>query len=125
MFSTFHVSIAYTYFYNNWCSLVTNDQILCSKEGNCIMDAQRSQPTLPENGAKLTSERRQQVSRRTMLKLGALGLAASTLGILEAEAWLPYRIAHAAPSSLPAIQFDISNYIAPARTIDGVLFRFG
>ena len=88
------------------------------------MNAQHSQPTLPENGAGLTTGR-QQVSRRTMLKLGALGLAASTLGILEAEAWLPTRIAHARPSSLPNIQFDINDYIAPARNIDGTLFRFG
>src|SRR6266568_2442758 len=88
------------------------------------MNAQHSQPTLPENGAGLTTGR-QQVSRRTMLKLGALGLAASTLGILEAEAWLPTRIAHARPSSLPNIQFDINDYIAPARNINGTLFRFG
>src|SRR5437016_12284932 len=88
------------------------------------MNAQHFQPTLPENGSGLTSGR-QQVSRRTMLKLGALGLAASTLGILEAEAWLPTRIAHARPSSLPNIQFDISDYIAPARNIHGTLFRFG
>ena len=88
------------------------------------MNAQHSQPTLPENGTGLTTGR-QQVSRRTMLKLGALGLAASTLGILEAEAWLPTRIAHARPSSLPNIQFDINDHIAPARNIDGTLFRFG
>lgn len=65
------------------------------------------------------------MNRRTMLKLGALGLAASTLGILAEEEWLPRRVAHAAPPGLPDIQFDISNYIAPARSIDGILFRFG
>lgn len=89
-----------------------------------MKNAQHSQPTLPENGAGRTTGRRQ-VSRRTMLKLGALGLAASTLGILEAEGWFPARIAHARPAILPNIQFDISNYIAPARKIDGTLFRFG
>src|SRR5438105_7836911 len=60
-----------------------------------------------------------------MRQLGAHGLASSTLGILEAEAWLPTRIAHARPSSLPNIQFDINDYIAPARNIHGTLFRFG
>lgn len=60
-----------------------------------------------------------------MLKLGVLGLTASTFGILAEEAWLPHRLAYAAPSALPDIQFDISNYIAPARSIDGVIFRFG
>lgn len=73
----------------------------------------------------IPAKAKRQMSRRTMLKLGALGVAASTLGILEAEAWLPRRIAQAAPGGLPDIQFDISNYLAPARTIDGVLFRFG
>ncbi|HLX59408.1 MAG TPA: hypothetical protein VKR83_20510 [Ktedonobacteraceae bacterium] len=88
------------------------------------MDARYSQPSFSEHEAKPITAG-WHVSRRSMLKLGALGLAASTLGILEAEAWLPQRVAHAAPSSLPQIQFDISNYIAPAQTIDGVLFRFG
>src|SRR5437763_16835302 len=87
------------------------------------MNAQHSQPTLPENGAGLTTGR-QQVSRRTLLKLGALGLAASTLGILEAESWLTTRIAHARPSSLTNIQFDLSDCIDPARNIHQIFFRF-
>ncbi len=88
------------------------------------MDNRHSQPLFSEVGPQPARVKRQ-VSRRAMLKLGALGVAASTLGILEAQAWLPRRIAHAAPARLPDIQFDISNYLAPARTIDGVLFRFG
>jgi hypothetical protein len=60
-----------------------------------------------------------------VLKAGALGLAASTLGVLELAAWTPRRLAHAAPPGLPDIQFDIGAYIAPAETIDGIPFRFG
>ena len=71
------------------------------------------------------SQRSGQLSRRSLLKLGALGLTASTLAILEANSWLPQRLAHAAPTSLPDIQFDIANYLPPAQTINGVLFRFG
>ncbi len=71
------------------------------------------------------SHRSWQLSRRSLLKLGALGLTASTLAILEANSWLPQRLAHAAPTSLPDIQFDIANYLPPAQTINGVLFRFG
>lgn len=88
------------------------------------MEAHYSKSSFPEHEGTPAKAKRQ-MSRRAMLKLGALGVAASTLGILEAEAWLPRRIAHAAPAHLPDIQFDISNYLAPARTIDGVLFRFG
>nr|HET6901328.1 hypothetical protein [Ktedonobacteraceae bacterium] len=90
-----------------------------------MMDAQNSEPTL-ENAAMLANgKRRRGMSRRTVLKLGTLGLAASTLGILEVDAWLPNRAAHAAPSMLPAIQYDISQYIAPVKSIDGIPFQFG
>lgn len=65
------------------------------------------------------------ISRRRALQLGALGLAVSTLGLADALAIRPERIAHAAPAELPNIQHDIDGYIAPARSIDGTLFRFG
>ncbi len=65
------------------------------------------------------------LSRRTILKAGALGLAASSLGILDALAWMPRRLAHAVPASLPDIQFDIGNFIGSAETINGVAVRFG
>ncbi|MGZ3624061.1 MAG: DUF7405 family protein [Ktedonobacteraceae bacterium] len=89
------------------------------------MKPQDLRAPLSENGEELPRLRRQEVSRRTVMKLGALGLTASTLGLLGAETWLPRRIAYATPPDLPNIQFDISNYIAPAETIDGTLFRFG
>ncbi|MDQ2903833.1 MAG: hypothetical protein M3Y81_09800 [Chloroflexota bacterium] len=68
------------------------------------------------------------LSRRTLLKagVGALGLSASTLTALTVLARTPNRMAAARPHGpLPEIQYDISDYIAPARTIDGVVFRFG
>ena len=65
------------------------------------------------------------VSRRSMLKLGALGLAATTLEVVGGTAWLPKRAFRAAPSGLPSVQFDLEQYIAPAETIDGLQFRFG
>ena len=57
---------------------VTN--FVSCEEGKCMVDAQHSQSTLSENGAGFTINKRQ-VSRRTVLKLGAVGLAASTRGI--------------------------------------------
>jgi len=65
-----------------------------------------------------------QFSRRTALKMGALGLSAATMGTLESLANVE-RLAHAAPATLPNIQFDISHFIAPARTINGIQVRFG
>ena len=66
------------------------------------------------------------VSRRSLLKLGLLGTAATTLASIDALAWMPKRVAHAAPSAgFPDIQFDIGNFIAPAQSINGIPFRFG
>ncbi len=64
------------------------------------------------------------ISRRSTLKLTALGLASASLGVVGST-WVPKRIAHNAPSGRPDIQFDIGEYIGPAETIDGVQFRFG
>jgi len=66
------------------------------------------------------------LTRRALLgKAAGLGLAASTLGALEALAWTPMRASAAAPPSLPDIQFAIGDFIPPAITVDGVDFRFG
>ncbi len=67
------------------------------------------------------------VSRRSLLKLGLAGSAAATLASIDALAWAPKRLAHAAAAStsFPDIQFDIGNFIAPAQTINGISFRFG
>jgi len=64
------------------------------------------------------------VSRRSVLKLGASGLTMATLGALGST-WVPTRLAHPAPSSLPSIQFDIGDYIGPVEAINGIDFRFG
>jgi len=64
------------------------------------------------------------VSRRTALKMGAAGMLASQVGMLEQLATMPNRVAMAA-GALPNIQFDIGNFIAPAFTVNGVLVRFG
>jgi len=91
------------------------------------MDAQFPPPrTLakPEDFEQLP---KRPVSRRALLKMGLASAAASTLAGIDALAWAPKRLAQAAASStsFPDIQFDIGNFIAPAQTINGVLFRFG
>src|SRR5213593_2417879 len=66
-----------------------------------------------------------ELSRRSVLKLGGLGLVSTALELMLGPVWTPRRIAQAAPSGLPDIQFDIGDYTAPAETIDGIPFRFG
>jgi hypothetical protein len=69
---------------------------------------------------------RRSFTRRDLLRLSAYGFTASTLGAIGAAAWAPQR-ANAAPifAQWPDIQFDISQFIAPALTINGVQVRFG
>ncbi len=91
------------------------------------MDSQPSRPRdmlRPEDFEQLPKK---PVSRRSLLKLGLASAAATTLAGIDALAWTPKRLAQAAPSatSFPDIQFDIGNFIAPARTINGIPFQFG
>jgi hypothetical protein len=78
----------------------------------------------PEDFAKVPKK---YVSRRDLLRLGLTGAAATTLAGIDRLAWAPRRLALAASAStsFPDIQFDIGNFIAPAQTINGILFRFG
>jgi hypothetical protein len=63
------------------------------------------------------------IDRREFVASAArLGLAASTLGALDALASMPARAD--AARRRPDIQFDIAGAIAPARTVDGVVVRF-
>src|ERR1051326_273020 len=90
------------------------------------MEFQPRRPGAPEE--ILTEPKQPSVSRRTLLKVGALGLAsAATLGLVDAVAFLPKRVADAAPvtAGLPDIQFDIGNSIAPIQTINNLQFHFG
>ena len=64
------------------------------------------------------------VSRRSVLKLGASGLTMATL-VAIGSASVPKRLARPVPGRLPAIQFDIGDYIGPVETINGIDFRFG
>jgi hypothetical protein len=53
-----------------------------------------------------------------------LGLSASTLGALEAVAWTPERAEAAGRARLPDIQFDTTDFVGPAQTVDGVVVQF-
>lgn len=91
------------------------------------MDAQFSHPETNPQPDEFKKAPKKLVSRRDLIKLGLAGAAATTLVGIDALAWAPDRVALAAPNStsFPDIQFDIGNFIAPAQTLNGVLFRFG
>lgn len=91
------------------------------------MDAQFPQHSTILDESAFAQLPKHPVSRRALLKLGLAGAAATTLAGIDTLAWAPKRLALAATSStsFPDIQFDIGNFIAPAQTINGILFRFG
>src|SRR5512146_2002452 len=91
------------------------------------MDAQSPKPRQNVSAEDFQKLPKTPVSRRDLMKLGLAGTAAATLASIDSAAWLPKRIAQAAPyvTSFPDIQFDIGNFIAPAQTINGIPFRFG
>jgi hypothetical protein len=61
-----------------------------------------------------------------MLKMSAFGLAAGSLVALDKAGLSLTRLeAHAAPATLPDIQYDIVPYLGPVQTIEGVQFRMG
>jgi hypothetical protein len=65
-----------------------------------------------------------QLTRRAFVETAArLGLAASTLGALDALALVPARADAAARRRPSDIQFDGADVFAPARKIDGVVVR--
>ncbi len=88
------------------------------------MESQPRRPTSLEE--IMTEPKKEALSRRSILKLGALSLAsATTLSALDTLAFVPKRLAQAAPTTLPDIQFDIGNFIAPVQTINNIPFQFG
>jgi hypothetical protein len=63
--------------------------------------------------------------RGLLVAAGRLGLGATLLGALDATAFTPTRAdAAAGRVRAPDIQFDIDRFIAPARTVDGIVVRF-
>jgi hypothetical protein len=96
-------------------------------------------PTEPKSGCPVAHNRNDEskpsylasdilkrpISRRSALRrgggafIGALG----TLGLVDQLAWQPQRVAWADPGILafPDVQYDLSPFMPPAQTIDGIL----
>ena len=64
------------------------------------------------------------ISRRSILQLGAVG-AGALITRLDHRFAVPQRVEQGRPSTLPDIQFDVGDFLAPVRSIDGVDFHFG
>src|SRR5438309_1111927 len=89
------------------------------KTGGCPFHRKaraEAQPELPE---LMMEPMPGTVSRRTVLKLGAMGLTGLATFNMLGPAGMPVRQAQAAPARLPNIQYDLDAFIPPARTIDG------
>ncbi len=66
------------------------------------------------------------LTRRALLARAArLGVAASTLGALDALAFAPRRAIASTPTTLPEIQHQIERFLPPAFTSEGVKVRMG
>jgi hypothetical protein len=90
-------------------------------------------PQSPRSGRSINVDEVEKVpnipiDRRTLLKVGGLGgvgVLATTLVAIGAQAWTPKRVDATPPPAFPDIQFDVGEFIAPAQTIAGVPVRFG
>ncbi|HEX5401042.1 MAG TPA: hypothetical protein VFX16_01930 [Pseudonocardiaceae bacterium] len=96
--------------------------LLCCAFNICATDWSRRATMEPERKSGRPSRRNH--GRRTVLKAGAVGGAAAVMAMLDEFAWSPLRPAMAATAP-PDIQFDLSSYIAPATSVDGVAVQFG
>jgi hypothetical protein len=84
---------------------------------------QAARPAHAAAGPRSSGAEAGTIDRRAFVASAArLGLAASTLGALDALAFAPAR--SDAATRRPDIQFDVAGAIAPARTVDGVVVRF-
>src|SRR5258708_15665794 len=103
--------------------------------GRRLNTVRRGGPTLERPDSPMSPEPEDRpshgvASRRTVLKsAGALATALATLELTGRATRVPVRLPLAdavnAAATLPDIQHDIGNYIAPAQTINGVPVRFG
>jgi hypothetical protein len=64
------------------------------------------------------------VTRRSLVKMGMLGAAATTLAGIDALTWAPARNVQST-TTFPEIQFDIGNTFMPIQVIDQVQIHFG
>lgn len=99
-----------------------------SPSGHCPVNRHASDvyarpPLSPDELEKLPAK---PLSRRTLLKVGGIGAAATAFASVGSLAWMPKRVARAMPTtSFPDIQFDIGAFVHPAQTIAGVQVDFG
>lgn len=91
------------------------------------MDSQSPLPKHIVRAEEIVKVPKVPVNRRALLKLGMLGMSATTLASIDALVWTPERIVEAAANAtaFPDIQFDIGNFIGPVKTFNNVQVRFG
>jgi hypothetical protein len=65
------------------------------------------------------------IDRRDILKIAGTGAIATTMASLSTLAWMPKRVDALAKATLPDIQFDLSQFVHPATTVNGIQVQFG
>jgi hypothetical protein len=66
------------------------------------------------------------INRRDLLKIGGAGAIATAMASASAVAWIPKRVgAASAATQFSDIQFDISQFVHPATTVNNVQVQFG
>lgn len=89
-------------------------------------DTQTSQPRPANSTDEIEKIPGTPIARRDLLKIAGAGAIATTMASLSTTAWMPRRVAAAtAATQFPDIQFDLSSFVHPATTVNGIQVQFG
>jgi hypothetical protein len=90
------------------------------------MDSQSSRPRSARSTDEFVKILGTPIDRRDLLKIAGAGAIATTMASLSTTAWMPKRVeALPAATQFPDIQFDLSQFVHPATTVNGIQVQFG
>jgi hypothetical protein len=93
------------------------------------MDTQSPQPRRALSTDEISKIQGTPIDRRDLLKIAGAGAIATTMASLSTTAWMPRRVSALAKTptttTFPDIQFDLSQFVHPATTVNGIQVQFG
>jgi hypothetical protein len=89
------------------------------------MDTQSPQPRRALSTDEIEKIPGTPIDRRDILKIAGAGAVATTMASLSTLAWMPKRVNALANTTFPDIQFDLSQFVHPATTVNGIQVQFG